>query len=177
MKLTPPSKSDKRMLLISGGIFLATCILVGLAIVSRNRSSPLGDLGVVSLGTPLPAPIIEQLTALPNAPMLTGSLADDIRAVEQMVADCPDYSEARRTQMQQHINWILAPATLPQYMIIALGGNTTGRLIFGMGTFTLSEWGEKQKATASCLLPIGKRLNDLMAANGEERISAFDSAG
>lgn len=180
MKLPPPSKSDKRMLLVTGGIFLATCVLVGLALITRGRSSPLGDLGTINvggLGTPLPAPIVEQLTQLPNAPMLTGALADDIRAVEQMVADCPDYSPERRSQMNTHINWVLAPATLPRDMIIALGGNTNGRLIFGMGSFTMSEWGARQKAPDSCLLPIGKKLNELLAANGEERFPAFDSAG
>ena len=179
MKLPPPSKNDKRMLLFSGSVFLAACILVGLAVISRNSASSLGSQGASSggLSMPLPAAIVEQLTALPDSPLLTGTLADDIRAVEQMVKDCPDYSEARRSQMQKHVNWILAPATLPQDMIIALGGNTTGRLIFGMGTFTLSEWGAVQKSATSCLLPIGKRLNDLIAANGEERISAFDTAG
>lgn len=117
------------MLLVSGGIFLATCVLVGLAFITRGRPSALGDLGMIdvgSLGTPLPAPIIEQLTQLPNSPMLTGALADDIRAVEQMVADCADYAPERREQMTTHINWLLAPATLPQYMIIALGATRTG---------------------------------------------------
>lgn len=175
MKLPAPSKSDKRMLLVSGGIFLATCVLIALSIITRGRSTPLGDLGTISLGTPLPPQVLEQLTQLPNAPMLTGALADDIHAVEQMVKDCPDYSEERRDQMQKHINWLLAPATLSQDMIVALGGNTNGRLILGMATYTLAEWGKREKSPTSCLLTVGKKLNDLLAANGEERFSAFDT--
>ncbi len=177
MKLPSPSQSDKRMLLVSAGVFLATCVLVGLALITRGRPSTLGDLGTISLGTPLPPQVLQQLTQLPNAPMLTGTLADDIHVVEQMVADCGDYSAERRSQMQKHINWLLAPATLSQDMIIALGGNTNGRLIFGMATFTLAEWGKKQKSPTSCLLTVGKKLNDLLDANGEERVPAFDGVG
>lgn len=171
--LPPPSKSDKRLLLVSGGIFLFTCLLIVLSLNGRNASS--AALGQASIGTPLPAEVIAKLTELPNAPMLTGALADELRAIDQLVAACPDYSPERRDQMQKHINWLLAPATLPQYMIIALGGNTTGKLLFGMATYTVAEWGQHQNASSSCLLPIGKRINELLAANGEERFLAFDT--
>jgi len=45
-----------------------------------------------------------------------------------------------------------------------------------MATYTLVQWGEKQKAPDSCLLPIGKKLNDMLVANGEARFSQFDGA-
>jgi len=127
-----------------------------------------------SVGTSVPAEIVTQLTALPNTLPLTGSLADDVHAVAGMVSNCNDYSQARRDQMNQHIAWLLQPSTLPKEIIIALGSNTNGRLILGMATYTLAQWGEKQKAPDSCLLPIGKKLNDMLVANGEARFKEFD---
>jgi hypothetical protein len=76
--------------------------------------------------------------------------------------------------MNQHIAWLLRPNTLPKDVIIALGANINGRLMSGMATYTLSEWGLHQKSASSCLLTIGKKLNDMMAANGEARFAEFD---
>ncbi len=175
--LPPPSKSDKRMLIVSAGIFISVCVLVGLAVFSRGGSQTSGNFGGVNVpsgGTPLPADVIAKLTEIPGSVMLTGALADEIHGVEQMVAACPDYSAARRDQIKQHVAWLLAPATLPPEIIIALGANVNGRLILGIATYTLSDWGIHQKAPDSCLLTIGKKLNELLITTGEEQIPAFD---
>ncbi|MCZ7542181.1 MAG: hypothetical protein M5R40_00960 [Anaerolineae bacterium] len=42
--------------------------------------------------------------------------------------------------MHQHIDWIIDPSTIPADIIIALGSNASGKLIFGMATYTSSEW-------------------------------------
>jgi hypothetical protein len=187
-QLPPPSKSDKRMLAASIIIFLASCILVGLAINSRTAPGRTLDLDIngnpidLPQGTLMPGvadadAIIKQLTAMPSAQPLTGPLADEVRALAQMVSNCKDYVPARRDQMNQHIAWLLQPNTLPKEVIIALGTNINGGLILGMATYTLAEWGQHSKAPDSCLLPIGKKLNDMLANNGQERMPQFDSVG
>jgi hypothetical protein len=173
-----PSQNDKRILVVSIIIFLASCVIVVLVLVNRTAPPPPDNIGGPR-GTLIPGvagsgDVVSQLTALPSAEPLTGPLADEVHAVAQMVSNCDDYNQARRSQMNQHIAWLLQPNTLPKDMIIALGTNTNGRLIFGMSTFTLAQWGEKQKAADSCLLPIGKKLNDMLAANGEARFTEFD---
>lgn len=184
-KLPPPTKNDKRWLVASLAIFVASAVIAVLAISARNAPHPtVTDLGGNVIDAPVgtlvpgvasPSDLVNQLTALPNTAPLTGPLADDVHAIAQMVSNCNDYSAARREQMNQHIAWLLQPNTLPKDIIIALGNNINGRLIFGMATYTLSDWGQKNKAPDSCLLPIGKKLNDMAAASGEQRIKEFDS--
>lgn len=169
-----PNKSDKRMLLVSASIFLATCVFVAFA-ASRNTSIPADNsTGTLNSGIVLPVGSDPKATPFPTPPPLTSETADQIRAVQQMVSDCPDYAQSRRDQMNQHIMWLLQPSTLPQTMYVALGTNTSGRLIVGMATYTLAEWGLQAKAPTSCLLPIGKKLNDLLVATSEARFSEFD---
>jgi hypothetical protein len=186
-KLPPPSKSDKRILGASVLIFLAACVIAVLAINARRAPNPITAIDIngnavdAPIGTLVPgvagsSDLINQMTALPSAAPLTGPLADDVHAVAQMVTNCNDYSAARRQQMNQNIAWLLQPNLLPKDMVIALGNNINGRLILGMATFTLSDWGQKKKAADSCLLPIGKKLNDMLAANGEARVKEFDGA-
>jgi hypothetical protein len=187
-KLPPASKNDKRMLAASSIIFLAAVVIAVLVLVNRNtpRPSPTtidinGNSVDVPVGTLLPgmsgsSEIIKQLTAMPNAAALTGALADDVHAVAQMVSSCNDYSQARRIQMNQHIAWLLQPNTLPKDVIIALNSNINGGLIMGMATYTLAEWGQHAKAPDSCLLAIGKKLNDMLAATGKARFTEFDRA-
>jgi len=186
-KLPPPTKNDRRWLVASLVIFIASAVIAVLAINARNTPHPVSFITDIN-GNPIDAPVgtlapsvgnssdlVNQMTALASAAPLTGSLADEVHAVAGMVSKCNDYSQARRDQMNQHIAWLLQPATLPKEIIIALGANTNGRLIVGMSTYTLAQWGEKKKATDSCLLTIGKKLNDMLVATGEVRFSEFDS--
>ncbi len=185
-RLPPPSKSDKRMLAASVIILLAACVIVVLTINARTapRSTVLDingnpidkPQGTLMPGVANPADIIKQLTAMPSAPPLTGLLADDVHAVAQMVSNCNEYVQARRDQMNQHIAWLLQPNTIPKEVIIAVGTNINGGLILGMATYTIAEWGQHAKAPDSCLLPIGKKLNDMLVANGEERFPEFDKS-
>lgn len=181
-KGSSPTSGDKRLLTVSIIIFLASAVIAVLAISSRNTPSTRQILNpATSLdsqpvgGTPLAPEIISQLTAIPSAQPLTGPLADEVHAVAQMVATCDAYSNERRSQMNQHIAWLLQPATLPQDVTIALGNNINGGLLFGMATYTLSEWGQHAKASDSCLLTIGKKLNELLTETGGEHFNQFDS--
>ncbi len=182
--LPPPTKTDKRWLAAGLVIFIASAVVAVLAINARNTPHPTvtdingnaidAPVGTLVPGVVGPNDLINQMTALPGAAPLTGSLADEVHAVAGMVANCNDYSQSRRQQINQNIAWLLQPNTLPKDVIIGLGNNINGRLILGMATYTLSDWGQKQKAPDSCLLTIGKKLNDMLVANGEERFTQFD---
>jgi hypothetical protein len=148
-------------------------VAAGLLILANRGPEP------VSLNLPtqemmtLPPQVIANLTAMPNATPLSGAAADQVNALRQKVDSCPDYSPQRRSQMQQHIDWLLNPAGIPKDVLLALGENTSGRLIFGMATYTSIEWRLKNKPATSCLLPIGKLLNDMLAAAGERPLPEF----
>ena len=178
--LPKPTLGDKRLLAASIIIFLASGVIALLAIQSRSQSpkqvlNPSTSLDSQPVaGTPLAPEVITQLTAIPSAQPLTGPLADEVHGVAQMISNCSDYSNERRSQINQHIAWMLQPATLPRDVTIALGSNINGGLLVGMATYTLSDWGQHAKAPDSCLLTIGKKLNAMLEANGKERFTEFD---
>jgi len=120
--------------------------------------------------------IIDNLTRLPAATPLLGQAADDVVELGAAVDACPDYTEARRLQMEQHLQWLLNPAQIPPDIIIALGANSTGRLIYGMATYTAIQWRTGGRLADSCLLPIGRTLNAMLLAVGEEPFAIFAEA-
>ncbi len=171
--MTAPKKTastaDRRMFFVSLGIFVAVLLLVGASFFSWNGPpAPTLPAGAMTL----PPNVILNLT------QVSETLGDDLRVpVEQLrtqVANCPAYGDERRSQMNQHINWLLEPASLPQDMIIALGANPIGRLIFGMATYTSIEWRLADRPAESCLLIIGRTLNTLLAQTGEQPFEEFN---
>ena len=173
--MSSSTKSDKRLLGISVIIFLITCI--GAIIVLQTRmdvpGSPQPPTAMQQTNTTGNA-IAVDLTQLPQATPLAGELAEKINAIETLIKECPDYTDERRGQIAQHIAWLRQPATLPEQMIIALGGNATEVLLRGLGTYTLSDWGLKDRLETSCLMPIGQQINVLLIEAGGEAIPAFD---
>jgi hypothetical protein len=173
------SPADKRLFYVSLVIFLGALALVIASVISRNapRSSPV-DFG--SQGTPAQAmtiapELVANLTAIPQGIALSGDLAEQITQLEGQVKNCADYNPQRRRQMEQHFMWLRDPATLPREVALGIAGNPAGRLIFGMATFTAAEWGLHNRAADSCLLPIGRQLNSLLAQTGEETFTEFES--
>jgi hypothetical protein len=173
--MSSSSKADKRLLFASIAIFFMTC--VGAIIVLQSRMDITGSNppATATYQTRDAADaILADLTQLPNATPLAGELAEKITAIETFIKDCPDYTNERRVQIAQHIAWLREPATLPQEMIIALGGNATEGLLRGLATYTLSDWGLKDRVESSCLLPIGQQLNALLVEAGGQAIPAFE---
>ncbi|MBZ0280981.1 MAG: hypothetical protein K8L97_09580 [Anaerolineae bacterium] len=165
--------NDRRLFFASVIFFVGTCVLVALSVISRNNPVQ-----------PTPAPImtadpqiIANLTALPNEMILTGDVAAQITQLKESVDACPDYSQERRDQMQQHITWLLDSSQIPMDIRIALGSNPTGRLVFGMATYTSIEWRLQDRSSDSCLLPIGRALNKLLTATGETPLPEFEDSG
>lgn len=171
------NEADKRLFFVSLTIFVGVCALV---IVSASGGLPGGTAGRFS-ASPTPAQamtlapqVFANLTAIPQMAELSGDLRTDTDRVAALLADCADYSDERRGQMQQHIAWLRAPATLPRDIILALGDNPTGRLIFGMATYTSIEWRLRDRPADSCLLAIGRLLNTMLAATGETPFEEFE---
>lgn len=179
-KTTRPAASpgDKRMFYVSLGIFLATLVLVIASVISRNTSGS-STAGVNSPPTVEPlmtlAPeLIANLTAIPQGIALTGDLPQQITELETQVKTCPDYSPQRRSQMEQHFVWLRDSSTMPREVALGIAANPAGRLILGMATFTAAEWGQRSRPANSCLLPIGRYLNTLLAQTGEEIFEEFE---
>lgn len=118
--------------------------------------------------------IIVNLTELPQATPLSGAAATTWEMLRKIVRECDDYSPQRLSQMEQHIDWLLNPSTIPADIILALGPNPTGKLIFGMATYTASEWRLGGRQPDSCLPAIGWLLNEMLVEAGEEPFSVYD---
>jgi len=173
--MSSSSKADKRLLIASVVIFLMTCVGAIFVLQSRMDVTGYNPPATATVQTNDKADaILADLTQLPNATPLTGALAEKINTIEALIKDCPDYTNERRVQIALHIAWLRDPATLPQEMIIALGGNATEGLLRGLATYTLSDWGLKDRVESSCLLPIGQQLNMLLVEAGGEAIPAFE---
>ncbi|MBK8025296.1 MAG: hypothetical protein IPK19_28890 [Chloroflexi bacterium] len=103
-----------------------------------------------------------------------GEILPAIDVIAEQVAACDEYREERRSQMNQHIAWIHNPDGIPADILIAMGDNPIGRLVFGMGAYTSSEWRLADRPADSCLLPIGQALNQVLAAVGETTFEEFE---
>ncbi len=128
-----------------------------------------------SAGSMTLAPAIaDSLTALPQATPLAGEAGGLLTDLETMMAACAAYSDERRRQMQQHITWLQNPAEIPRDVAIALGENPTARLIFGMATYTSTQWRLDERPPESCLMPIGETLNQMLVSFGEQPFTIYD---
>jgi hypothetical protein len=173
MPQTSSSSADKRLFIGSVIIFVLTCLAAFVVLRPRDDTPSALPTGTQE---PLVAreTVAANLTQLPQATPLSGEMAIKVDALEALIAACPDYTETRRTQSQQHIAWLRQPALLSQEMIIAVGSNPTAGLLRGLGTYALSDWGLKDQAAESCLRPIGQQINVLLLEAGGEAIAAFE---
>ena len=154
--------------LITGLVILGLAIAVIGAQVLGSQQRP-------NESPALPPQVVANLTELPQAAPLSGDEAAQLNDFRALVESCPDYEAARRSQMLQHIEWLLNPALVPQDIFIALGADPTGKLIVGMATYTSIQWSLEDRPTDSCLLPIGNMLNEMLVAAGEEPFDVFNN--
>jgi hypothetical protein len=117
---------------------------------------------------------IINLTQLPQATPLSGADADTWNEFRAKVDACDAYSPERRRQMKQHIQWLIDPSDMPPDVIVAMGGNVTERLIFGMAGYTSAQWRLNNRPPDSCLVPIGRALNDMLVALGDSPIDIYN---
>lgn len=118
--------------------------------------------------------VIANLTAFPQATPLSDEDAGIWNDFLGQVTACDDYTPERRVQMEQHLQWLIDPSDMPPDVIMAMGGNPTERLIFGMAAYTSTQWRLAERQPDSCLIPIGLALNEMLVALGENPISVYD---
>lgn len=161
----------------SAFVLRVAVLLVGIVAVVAIILAAADDTGGSQnpLAMTLAPEVIANLTRLPEATPLSGEAAAEWNAFRATVDACGDYRAERRQQMHQHIDWIIDPATIPADIIIALGSNANGKLIFGMATYTSSEWRLGGRNPDSCLVPIGRALNEKLIAAGEAPFDIYDA--
>jgi len=155
--------------------WLAIGLLMGAAAVFALIATALADTSGTAerpVMTLEPA-VIANLTSLPQATPLSTEEAGRWRALQAAVEACGDYSPERQSQMQQHIAWILHPADIPTNVVLALGNNPVGRLVYGMASYTSIQWRLNDRNPDSCLVPIGHTLNTLLIALGEQPFDIY----
>jgi len=121
--------------------------------------------------------IIANLTALPAATPLAGEAGTLLVNLQSQVQSCNELSGARRDQVQQHIDWLQQPATIPPEIALALsmaGRSITGQLINGMAIYISTEWRLLNRPPDSCLIALGRTLNAMLVAVGETALTIYD---
>jgi hypothetical protein len=154
-------------------LILLAVVLTGLIVGALSLSAPAADAPTQMIT--LDPTVRANVRDLPNAPPLTGDLAESVNMLAAAVSACPDYDPRRRVQMEQHIAWLLRPADIPRALIPAFGANPQERLLFGMATFTQIDWQAGGSRRDSCLFAIGRQVNALLAQVGGEPVAAFSS--
>ena len=158
-----------RSLLITGAIVL----LIGGAIIVAQLASDTTPQSQ-SAAMNLDPQIITNLTLYPQATALSGEAAGEVNELRTLVDACPDYADERRSQMEQHLDWLLNPASIPPDILIAFGANPPGKLLFGMATYTSIQWRLDGRNPDSCLVPISMKLDEMLVAAGEPPFAEGD---
>jgi hypothetical protein len=155
---------------------LVIMLLAAGLVLTRNRPQvPPESLA----GATINPTAIANLTTLPNMPALSEADTQLLDRLSERVNACGDYSDARRDQMQQHIIWLKEPHQIPPDVAVALSltGTVNARLIYGMAIFTSTEWRLLQRPAESCLIEIGRTLNNMLVAAGEPPLTIYDETG
>lgn len=118
--------------------------------------------------------IVMNLTQLPDLPPLSGDEAEKWTAFQARIAACPDYSAQKRSQMERYINWVINPAQIPPNLLILFGADIRAGLIRAMAADTSTDWRLKQRPQGSCLITIGRELNDMLVATGQQPLTIYD---
>jgi hypothetical protein len=160
--------NNRREIIAAIALALAAGIVV-FAVASSSRAP-----AAQTVGATLDPTTAALLTAAPQATSVSGAFAERVRAIESAVEDCGDYPERRKVLMQQYVNWLFEPSTIPPEMMMLFSPNPTGRIVFAMAADTSTEWRRLQRPPDSCLVPIGRELNALLTSVGEQPIAIYD---
>ena len=119
---------------------------------------------------------VARIDALQVATSVSGEAARTLEALERVIYACVDFSDARREQMLQHIAWLRAPDSIPPDVAMALGmrGNIGAALLHGMAVYASTEWRLLERPPASCLVPVGRALDNLLRDAGAAQFGIYD---
>ncbi len=113
-------------------------------------------------------------TQMAEATPLSGADAEPYLMLGEQIEACEDYTDERRGQMLQHVEWLIDPSDIPNDAMLAMGTNIQGSLVFGMASFTQIEWRIAERPSDSCLIDIGRELNVLLETFGREPLTVYD---
>lgn len=170
-----PSERDRRLFVVSAIIFVVTVLAAVFALGRGGSPSQSETINMPAQNSQISTTPILSPAQVTEAYALAAQLSGQRGELQQMVDACADYRPERRTQMNFHLSWLADPDTIPSEILIALGSNPVGKLIFGMATYTSSEWKLQGSLADSCLLPIGRKLNDMLIAAGEAPFEEFNT--
>lgn len=153
---------------------LVGVVLLIIFVIAPNYPRRLAPTAAPQVFATLDPTIVANVTALPRMQPLTSIESTQLEALQVQVDACADYSEARRSQVSQHIRWLLEPSTIPVDVLIAAGQNPLAGLVNGMAFFTSTEWRLRDRPADSCLVNVGRTLNQMLVAVGEAPITLYD---
>jgi hypothetical protein len=168
----PKHKNDPLTILILGIAFIIFAIAGGLlldAFVFTDSSDAASSEFVMTINPTVRA----NVTNIPLATRLSSESAVDLTRLQAQVATCADYTPERRSQMLQHIEWLINPSTIPADTITAFGANVQGTLAFGMAGFTSIQWRLLERPLESCLVDIGRQIDVMLVTYGEEPLDIY----
>ncbi|MDQ7035864.1 MAG: hypothetical protein Q9P01_13835 [Anaerolineae bacterium] len=148
----------------SGGLLLNTFVL------NNDDSDTPTDQLVITMNPTVQA----NLTSIPLATPLSDEDASAFTDFQSQIITCADYAPERRSQMLQHIEWLVDPSGIPVDIISAFGSNVQGTLLFGMAQYTSIQWRILDRPIDSCLIEIGQQLDLMLAAFDREPLGIYD---
>ncbi len=152
---------------------IALVLVVGVIALLPRQNTPSAPGTPAQVVTMNPT-IIANLTQLPDLPSLTGDEAKQWVDFQAQVAACSDYSPAKRTQMDRYINWAINPSQIPPDLTIMFGSDIRAGLVRAMAADTSTDWRLKQRPAGSCLIDIGRQLNEMLINTGQQPLTIYD---
>jgi hypothetical protein len=122
--------------------------------------------------TPAPG-IAATVTAALKLPPLSSAQAAPYLEIQEMVQACQEFHNNRRLTILTHMQWLTHPSEVPPELINLYGDNVPGQLVFGAAYTVATEWKSGGRLPASCLVPIGDRLNVILVELGRKPVAEF----
>ena len=122
--------------------------------------------------TPVPG-IAATVTAALKLPPLSPDQAAPYLEIQEMVQACAEFHNNRRQTILSHIQWLTHPSQVPPQLITLYGDNVHSQLVFGAAYTVATEWKSRGRQPASCLIPIGDRLNVILVELGRKPVAEF----
>jgi hypothetical protein len=113
------------------------------------------------------------VTAALKLPALSPEQAAPYLEIQELVQTCEEFHENRRLTVLTHMQWLTHPSETPPELISFFGDNISSQLVFGAAYAVATEWKVGGRLPASCLIPIGDRLNVILVDLGRKPVAEF----
>ncbi|MCS7221898.1 MAG: hypothetical protein RML36_05325 [Anaerolineae bacterium] len=168
----PQRRSSQSRLWLALGVALALAALWGAGLYVFNTAE---NRGPFRWATPLPG-IAATVTAVRRLPTLSPEEALPYEELRALVQACDELHPNRQRALLQHLDWLTHPNTAPVELIALYGEQWRAKIAFGAAYLTAVDWNTTGRKSDSCLVPIGARLNVLLAEMGGKPIAEFQQA-